>query len=195
MNHLASSTSLTSKPAPMSWVEKLFSRLGATFGSRFHDMWRNEDIATVKSVWASELGKLSVEEVKVGVEQLTRLTRVPNLGEFIAHCKSCRRDQVESTAPRLEMNARAALETVEANMPRMRAAVGMATRSTASTRWAYEMLIRGTAANGSPLNPETRGHAVDAVISWAGLQAIYCQQDAALAAHWTKIRNEYLQSR
>jgi hypothetical protein len=192
---VTNSTSSTSKPAPMSWVEKLFSRMGATFGSRFADMWRNEDATAVKEVWAIELGKLSAEEVKVGVENLTRLTKAPTLPEFVAHCKSCRREQFDNAAPRLADERRAALETVDANLPRMKAAVATVSRSTASASWAYETLIRGTAKDGARLTPETRGHAVDAVISWAGNRAIDDQKDADTRIRWIKVRKECLQDR
>lgn len=195
MLQLTTPTSSTSKPAPMSWVEKLFQRMGATFGTRFTDMWRNENVDTLKEVWAMELGKLSTEEVRLGVENLTRLTKAPTLPEFVAHCKTCRREQFDNAAPRIADERRAALETVDANLPRMKAAVAKVTRSTASARWAFEMLIRGVAGDGSTLSPETRGHAIDAVISWAGLQAIDDQKDCDLRILWIQFRNECMKDR
>lgn len=195
MLQLTNSTSSTSKPAPMSWVEKLFSRMGATFGSRFADMWRNEDATAVKEVWALELGKLSAEEVKAGVENLTRLTKSPTLPEFVAHCKACRIEQRDNAAPRLADERRAALETVDANLPRMKAAVAKVNRSTASARWAFETLIRGVARDGAALTPETRGHAIDAVMSWAGNREIDNQNDPDLRKRYIQVRNECIQDR
>jgi hypothetical protein len=190
MLQLTTPTSSTSKPAPMSWVEKLFQRMGATFGSRFTDMWRNENVDTLKEVWAMELGKLSTEEVRLGVENLTRLTKAPTLPEFVLHCKACRREQIDNTAPRLEDARRADMETIDANLPRMRSAVKQATKCSPSATWAYELLQRGTARNGSALTVEVRKSAVDTVLSWAGQRVLDEMRDAELRGKYQKIRNE-----
>ena len=76
------------RPVPDSWVEKLFSRLTATFGtSQLLSAYQGADLAEVKSVWAHELARLHPGEIAAGVDRLSTLRFCPNIGEFIRLCR------------------------------------------------------------------------------------------------------------
>ena len=44
---------------PDRWIDKIFSRMEAFYGSTFIDKWRNTDVLEVKAVWANELANFS----------------------------------------------------------------------------------------------------------------------------------------
>lgn len=79
-------SSISTKPAPLSWVESLFSRMQGMYGSKFLDMWRDTDITSVKSLWAEEMGKLTRDQLKRGVEALRTQDWPPSLPQFIKLC-------------------------------------------------------------------------------------------------------------
>jgi len=77
----------TSEPLPTAWIEKLFERMTALYGSKFADMWRGTDPEQVKALWSQELGKLSREEVTKGAQALMTLEWPPSLPQFINLCR------------------------------------------------------------------------------------------------------------
>lgn len=80
--------SLTStRPAPISWVEKLFERMQALYGNKFVDMWRDTNIDLVKQLWSEEMGKLSSDDLKRGYAALMARDWPPSLPEFVKMCK------------------------------------------------------------------------------------------------------------
>lgn len=86
----ASLTSIDSWPAdalPKSSIDALFTKLLAFYGSKFLDMWANTDIDEVKKIWATEIRKLTTEQMRVGYEQLATRKFPPTLPEFIELCK------------------------------------------------------------------------------------------------------------
>jgi hypothetical protein len=82
------SISLTSiRPAPVSWVEKLFDRMQSLYGNKFIDMWRDTNIDLVKHLWGEEMGKLSAEDLRRGYSSLMARDWPPTLPEFVKLCK------------------------------------------------------------------------------------------------------------
>lgn len=77
----------TSEPLPTAWIEKLFERMAALYGSKFADMWRGTDPEQVKALWAHELGKLSRDEVTKGAQALMTQEWPPSLPQFIKLCR------------------------------------------------------------------------------------------------------------
>ena len=75
---------------PQAWVEELFRKLTAYFGSRLADMWRGVDLDDIKREWGIALAKLSRNELKAGVGALLSLKHAPTLPEFHALCKQMR---------------------------------------------------------------------------------------------------------
>jgi hypothetical protein len=84
---MTNETSSISNPVPLSWVEKLFERMAALYGSKFMEMWRGTDLNAVKAVWAAEMGKVSSRELKRGYEALHASEWPPSLPQFLKMCK------------------------------------------------------------------------------------------------------------
>jgi hypothetical protein len=81
-------TSSTSpQPLPAAWIERLFARLSAFYGSKFADMWRGCDLQAVKAVWAAELAGYSPEELARGIAACRMRDWPPTLPEFMKACR------------------------------------------------------------------------------------------------------------
>lgn len=66
----------------------MFLRMGSIYGSKFADMWRDQDIDVVKAMWADEMGKLRNDQLKTGYGLLMTKTWPPSLPEYVQMCKS-----------------------------------------------------------------------------------------------------------
>ena len=84
MNQLSTSTN----PIPEKWIDALFAKLHSFYGTRFLDMWRGNDLQTVKAVWTQELSKLSRDEVAKGANALVNQEYCPTLPQFISLCRT-----------------------------------------------------------------------------------------------------------
>lgn len=84
-------TNVTSqaKPSalPDAWIERLFSRFSAMYGSKFADLWRGTNIDHVKALWAEELGGYAPDEIKRGVDACKTRDWPPTLPEFLKLCR------------------------------------------------------------------------------------------------------------
>lgn len=73
---------------PMEWIDRVFELMISFFGNRFADMWQGTDIDAVKAIWASQLGDLSPDEIRIGISAMKRGRGFPpTLPEFIALCR------------------------------------------------------------------------------------------------------------
>lgn len=61
--------------------------MAALYGAKFADMWRGSDAEAVKAVWADEMGKLTNQELKRGVDALMSQEWPPSLPQFIKLCR------------------------------------------------------------------------------------------------------------
>lgn len=77
---------------PPEWIEKLFSRLGALYGSKHLDQWAGQDIAVVKETWAATLGQFDGDHIAGALRKLATSGSPfpPTLPEFIALCQVAR---------------------------------------------------------------------------------------------------------
>lgn len=84
---------------PDRWIDKIFSRMEAFYGSTFIDKWRNTDVLEVKAVWANELANFSdnPECFSKALKELMdeHKTFPPSLPEFV---ELCRRNYVQPSA-------------------------------------------------------------------------------------------------
>jgi len=142
------------KAIPQRWIEALFAKMSAFYGSRFADLWRGSNPVEVQKVWAVELGKLSPAQMKAGSDNLTAFPKPPSLPEFVEHCKRMRLEAVASTAPQLEHATRAEQAVIDSNLQKIQTIARGTQLESASKAWAYEMIERGTAKNGAPLSVE-----------------------------------------
>lgn len=72
---------------PDEWIERLFLRFSAMYGSRFSDMWRGCDLSAVKAAWAEDLGGLTRDELRRGVDACKTREWPPTLPEFVKLCR------------------------------------------------------------------------------------------------------------
>lgn len=69
------------------WIDRLFARLSAMYGSKFVAMWEGFDLAGVKSVWVEDLAEFSPAEITAGVNACKTREWPPSLPEFIRLCR------------------------------------------------------------------------------------------------------------
>jgi hypothetical protein len=72
---------------PIKAIDRLFERLGATYGEQWNRQWANIPITDVKSAWAHELSGFAgqLEALAWGLENLPE--RCPNVIEFRNLCR------------------------------------------------------------------------------------------------------------
>ncbi|KWF29895.1 hypothetical protein [Burkholderia pseudomultivorans] len=173
---------------PQHWVEALFSKMAAFYGSRFASMWNGVNVSEVQRAWAIELGKLSRDQLKAGSDNLTALPKPPTLPEFVALCRQARSEQAASTMPRLADERPADRATVEANLGAIRRVQERVMRREPTAEWAFKLLMRGKSASGAALPAEVVRCARDAVVSSAGFKVIGACQQPELRREYETIR-------
>ncbi len=75
---------------PESWIDRIFARMEAAYGSLFLDRWRGCNIAEVKKVWAEELRSFSDYPQSFGVAlrfMMDECKFPPTLPEFVLLCR------------------------------------------------------------------------------------------------------------
>ncbi|MGG5541937.1 hypothetical protein P4G95_09050 [Burkholderia vietnamiensis] len=173
---------------PQHWVEALFSKMAAFYGSRFASMWNGVNVVEVQRAWAIELGKLSRDQLKAGSDNLTALPKPPTLPEFVALCRQARSEQAASTTPRLADERPADRATVEANLGAIRRVQERVMRREPTAEWAFKLLMRGKSASGAALPSEVVRCARDAIVSSAGFKIIIgkaCENSELLREYQT----------
>ena len=90
---------------PDAWIDSLFDRLEAAYGSKWLNMWGNTNLANVKALWAEKLAGFSdnPKAMSYALNALDEHPFPPTLPEFLALCRK---------APQIE---RQALPAPEAN--------------------------------------------------------------------------------
>ncbi len=76
---------------PDSWIERIFSRMMAYYGTLFSDRWRDSNLHEVKAVWAEELASFSdsPECFRLSLAAMVDgSTFPPTLPEFKALCRT-----------------------------------------------------------------------------------------------------------
>ncbi|MBU9604436.1 hypothetical protein [Burkholderia multivorans] len=177
---------------PQHWVEALFSKMAAFYGSRFASMWNGVNVSEVQRAWAIELGKLSRDQLKAGSDNLTALPKPPTLPEFVALCRQARSEQAASTAPRIADERPADRATVEANLGAIRRVQERVMRREPTAEWAFKLLMRGKSASGAALPSEVVRCARDAIVSSAGAKVVNVCQNAEQRREYQAIREAAL---
>ncbi|MCA7962518.1 hypothetical protein LGM54_06070 [Burkholderia cenocepacia] len=177
---------------PQHWVEALFSKMAAFYGSRFASMWSGVNVVEVQRAWAIELGKLSRDQLKAGSDNLTALPKPPTLPEFVSLCRQARSEQAASTTPRLADERPADRATVEANLGAIRRVQERVMRREPTAEWAFKLLMRGKSASGAALPSEVVRCARDAIVSSAGGKVVNVCQNAEQRREYQAIREAAL---
>lgn len=88
---------------PDSWVAKIFDHMSAMYGSKFADLWRGSDLATVRRTWAERLAGFETmpNAIKEALNALDNKPFPPTLPEFLAMCREAGMRHVQQV-PRIE---------------------------------------------------------------------------------------------
>ena len=133
---------------PTKAVDRLFERLGVTYGAQWHRMWDGMPIADVKSSWAHELTAYATPErmaaIAWALENLPE--RCPNVIEFRNLCRNAPMPE----APRLP-EPKADPERVRTELAKLRDPAKAAARvSTDGKDWARRLVARAEAGDKVP---------------------------------------------
>ena len=81
---------------PDGWIEKIFSKFEARYGSLFLDRWRGCNIANVRATWAEELANFEDKPECIGhaLKVLATSKFPPTLPEFLEACRQAPRKEV-----------------------------------------------------------------------------------------------------
>lgn len=83
-------TSPAKPPAlPERWIEGLFDRMAAMYGSKFADLWRGTEPAKVRAMWAEKLAGFADQPkaIKAALDALDERPFPPTLPEFLQLCR------------------------------------------------------------------------------------------------------------
>ena len=133
---------------PTKAVDRLFERLGVTYGAQWHRMWDGMPIADVKSSWAHELSAYAQPEKMAAIawalENLPE--RCPNVIEFRNLCRNAPKPE----APRLP-EPKADPERLKAELAKLRGPAIEAARGTYDHKaWAKSLIAKSEAGFNVP---------------------------------------------
>lgn len=174
---------------PKHWIEALFSKMSAFYGSKFAAMWSGSKPEEVQKAWAIELAKLTKEQLKAGSDALTAFAKPPTLPEFVVHCRQSRIATVESVSPKLESLPKMSPEKAAENLAKVRA-VRLRRPDEASAEWAFRIIMRVNSPSVTSATHEVLRCARDAITSMAGKRVVDECQEPGLRARYAKIRQE-----
>ena len=92
---MTTTESATSPPSasdcrlPDRWVERIFSHMAASYGTRFADLWGGQDPATVRAFWAKKLGGFAGrgDVIAAAIDALDDQITPPSLPQFLSICR------------------------------------------------------------------------------------------------------------
>lgn len=168
---------------PKHWIEALFSKMSAFYGSKFAAMWSGSKPAEVQKAWAIELAKLTREQLKAGSDALTAFSRPPTLPDFVAHCKQTRAEMAEHRAPKLEHRAPIDPERAKVALGMVHTAAAKIAARAPTAEWAYRLLMSGR----KDLSHEVVRCATDAITSSAGRRVVDECPDEALKSEYAEV--------
>ncbi len=87
------------RPAlPDDWINSLFDRLEAAYGSRWQNMWGNSSLQNVKDLWAEKLAGFFDNPKAIGyaLNALDEHPFPPTLPEFLALCRKAPRPELQA---------------------------------------------------------------------------------------------------
>jgi len=79
------------EPVPEHWVDKLFARFSVIYGHKWTSVYPNSEMISVaKREWARALGRVTGEQIQLGIEGLIDSGEPwpPTIPEFITVCKN-----------------------------------------------------------------------------------------------------------
>ena len=180
--------------SPETRGEWLFRQMHALYGARFVAMWRNVDTDDLMRVWTHALAGMPPESLQAGVVALQAVPHPPTLPEFLDLCEQERLRNATTRTPWLPPARRADTAVVDANLDRMKATLAPLAKREASPQWAFDLLLRRRAKNGTPLAQEALRDASDAITSATG-RAWYAHATPAQRAQYRTVFDAALHAR
>lgn len=168
---------------PQRWVESLFAKMSAYYGARFADLWRGSNLAEVQKAWGIELGKITAQQLKAGVDALTAFVRPPTLPEFVQHCRQTRAEAIAQTALVLTHEPKTSPEEAARNLDAVRSAMTQI-QAKPTAEWAFRACL-----DGKPRSYEAKRCIADAISSPAGQLAV-AECEPELKAQYAEVRRK-----
>jgi hypothetical protein len=83
---------------PDAWINSLFDRLEAAYGSRWQNMWGNSSLQNVKTLWAEKLAGFAdnPKAMAYALNALDEHPFPPTLPEFLALCRKAPRPELQA---------------------------------------------------------------------------------------------------
>jgi hypothetical protein len=143
---------------PAKAIDRLFQRMGATYGAAWTRQWADVPINDVKSAWAHELAGFAgrLESIAWALENLPE--KCPNVIEFKNHCRRAPMPD----APKLP-EPKADPERVKAELAKLKIMVNTPQQTSAvdPKAWAKRIIARHDA--GDRIKPATLRVALDSL--------------------------------
>ena len=91
---------------PPGWIERIFVRLQATYGNKFAEMWKGQDMRDVMALWASELARYRGTDISGAFDRMAREhpSWPPTLYEFADLCKAAAKPEAFHALPRPQID-------------------------------------------------------------------------------------------
>lgn len=175
---------------PEPWINALFDKMTAFYGSRFADLWGGSDLVTVRRAWGVELAKLSRAELKAGVDKLVERRVSPTLPEFFALCKQSRPpiDPSHVLAPPGAPRGPVDMTKVDATV--RKASEALAAKRPHGVEWAFKMLAQGKTNSGLSLPIGVVDAYKRAILSPAGSAFMRTTESAAYRELYQRVQGE-----
>lgn len=141
-----------SKSLPPAWVDRLFARFAAAYGSmKVGTMYPADQVEEVRELWAQQLGRFAPESIGLAVQAVIDGGREwpPTLPEFVEQCRRCALSRVAHApavmlpAPNLEP------EIIAARLREIEDLTGVA-KPKPGREWAHKIVSRAEAGEPVP---------------------------------------------
>ncbi|SPA17219.1 hypothetical protein [Cupriavidus taiwanensis] len=157
----------TERPrVPDAWVEHLFKRMGALYGSAFTAKWRDVDPPTLWRTWAEGMATVPKDHLTIGYNALeSACPRPPSLAEFLALCSPPPAAHRPAPLP-LPSPLRTSPEQARENLGRIKAMVDVPRPKPGGIEWARNTVALAKA--GQYVAPMRLRMAYDAIANHRG---------------------------
>lgn len=138
---------------PVSWVERIFSRFSAAWGSqKVASMFPEATHGEVKELWARQLGRFSKDTIRDAVENVISGNREwpPSLGEFLEVCRQASVARQQHATVKLLDLPRTSADQAHANVDRIKSLMQV-NKPKPGREWAYKVLSRAERGDTVPM--------------------------------------------
>lgn len=100
---------------PAEWIERIFAIMAYTYGNRFIDMWRDQDMDGVKLHWAEKLAgfRYNPAAIKSALDSLDEQSYPPSLSTFIQMARNAAKNTRHDPTAMLDYKPTSKAEAME----------------------------------------------------------------------------------